>query len=100
VWRKCPANVDIMLTHGPVLGHGDLCFPLKNRAGCVDLLRECAERIKPKYHISGHIHEGYGISTDGTTKFVNASICTQRYKASNAPIVIDVPKPAGWVPGV
>lgn len=100
VWRKCPANVDVMVTHGPVLGHGDLCLPAKARAGCVDMLKECQLRIKPKFHISGHIHEGYGISTDGTTKFVNASTCTMRYKPENRPIVIDVPKPNNWQPGV
>ena len=56
-WVKIPEGVDILITHGPPIGHGDLC---RNglRAGCVDLLREVQERVRPKYHLFGHIHEG------------------------------------------
>ena len=56
-WQKIPSNVDILMTHGPPIGHGDLCTG-GNRAGCVDLLREVQYRIRPKYHVFGHIHEG------------------------------------------
>ena len=34
---------------------------------------------------------GYGITTDGTTQFVNASTCTFRYQPTNPPMVFDVP---------
>jgi hypothetical protein len=44
------------------------------------------------YHIFGHIHEGYGVWTDGTTTYVNASTCTLRYKPDNKPIVFDLPR--------
>jgi hypothetical protein len=50
-------------------------------------------RIHPQYHIFGHIHEGYGVTTDGHTKFINASTCTLRYKPVNPPIVFDIPIP-------
>ena len=30
----------------------------KVRAGCVELLNSVQKRIKPKYHVYGHIHEG------------------------------------------
>ncbi len=39
------------------VGHGDLCKG-GPRAGCVDLLHHIQNRIKPMYHIFGHIHEG------------------------------------------
>ena len=39
------------------IGHGDLCYH-GGRAGCVNLLRTIQSRIKPKYHVFGHIHEG------------------------------------------
>ena len=29
-----------------------------NRAGCVELLSTIQKRVKPKYHLFGHIHEG------------------------------------------
>ena len=57
VWEKIPEGIDILITHGPPIGHGDLCLS-HQRAGCVDLLREIQERVKPKYHVFGHIHEG------------------------------------------
>ena len=28
------------------------------RAGCEDLLLQVVERVKPRFHIFGHIHEG------------------------------------------
>ena len=52
---------------------------------------EVQNRIKPLYHVFGHIHEGYGISYDGTTKYFNASTCTFRYKPTNPPLVFDLP---------
>jgi len=90
-WRAVPAAVDILLTHGPPLGHGDRCRG-GNRAGCGNLLEEVEGRIAPKLHVFGHIHEGYGVTTNGTTVFVNASNCNVRYDRHrlNPPIVLDV----------
>ncbi len=34
---------------------------------------EITDRVKPLYNIFGHIHEGYGIMTDGVTKYINAA---------------------------
>lgn len=36
---------------------------------------------------------GYGMMTDGTTTFVNASACTVNFLPMNAPIVFDLPNP-------
>ena len=56
-WDLIPEEgVDILITHGPPLGHGDLCCH-GNRAGCLQLLHT-VQRIQPKYHVFGHIHEG------------------------------------------
>ena len=91
-WTAIPSDVNVLITHGPPIGHGDLCSD-SQRAGCVDLLCEIQTRIRPNVHVFGHIHEGYGITTDGVTKFVNASTCTLRYKPTNSPIVVDVKVP-------
>jgi len=61
-----PNDTEILVTHGPPLGHGDL-FSGGPRAGCKDLYDAIENRIKPLYHIFGHIHEGYGVTTNGTT---------------------------------
>lgn len=36
---------------------------------------------------------GYGVMADGTTTYVNASVCTVNYQPLNPPIVIDLPTP-------
>ena len=57
-------------------------------------LRHVQCRVIPKVHVFGHIHEGYGTSSDGTTVYVNASTCNLKYRPLNAPIVVDVRKPS------
>lgn len=93
-WNLIPAGIDVLITHGPPLGHGDLCYN-NVRAGCVELLHTIQHRVKPKYHIFGHIHEGYGITTDGVTIYINASTCTLRYRPDNPAIIFDLPLPEG-----
>lgn len=56
-WNLIPLDTDILVTHTPPIGHGDLCAS-GVRAGCVELLSVVQKRIKPKYHVFGHIHEG------------------------------------------
>lgn len=63
------------VTHGPPLGHGDLAVS-GDRAGCAELLATVEDRVQPAAHVFGHIHEGYGVTSNGVTNFVNASICT------------------------
>lgn len=52
-----PDDTDVLITHTPPVGHGDLCSS-GVRAGCVELLTTVQKRVKPKYHVFGHIHEG------------------------------------------
>ncbi|CAC5412121.1 UPF0046 protein T07D4.2,Metallophosphoesterase domain-containing protein 1,Metallophosphoesterase MPPED2,UPF0046 protein C25E10.12,UPF0046 protein K07C11.7 [Mytilus coruscus] len=93
-WNWIPENVDILITHGPPVGHGDLTKAGIN-VGCVELLNTVQKRVKPKYHLFGHVHEGYGVTTDGETVYINASSCTKEYNLSNSPIIFDVPLPPG-----
>ena len=87
-WEMIPAETDILVTHGPPHGLLDKTFA-GDQVGCRDLL-EFVWRVKPKIHLFGHIHEGYGqLETDGTT-FVNASIMDLNYKPVHQPIVIDL----------
>ena len=81
------------MTHGPPIGHGDMCRG-GNRAGCTNLLRVVQQRVKPVLHVFGHIHEGYGLTSDGTTAFANASSCNINYNPNqlNPPIYFDIPR--------
>ena len=64
-WALIPEDTDILLTHGPAYGILDHCP--NGRVGCEDLL-VTINKIKPKVHAFGHIHEGYGVlEQEGTT---------------------------------
>jgi len=90
-WSKIPGETDILISHGPPHGMGDLCFH-GQRVGCPDLLAAIRQKHIP-ISVAGHIHEGYGVIEDGETMFVNASTCNLQYRAVQPPIVIDVPPP-------
>jgi hypothetical protein len=91
-WAHIPDTVDVLITHGPPSGHGDWVSNCAH-AGCCDLLNTIEQRVRPKYHVFGHVHEGYGVTTNGHTVFVNASTCTFNYQASNPAVVFDLPPP-------
>lgn len=93
-WERIPSDTDVLLTHTPPIGHGDLCV-LDQHVGCVELLGVVQRRVRPRFHVFGHIHEGYGMTTDGQTVFVNAAICDVRYRPVNAPLIFDIPLPEG-----
>lgn len=81
-----------------VIGHGDYnswqkCDGLL--AGCADLLNTVEKRVKPKYHIFGHIHQMHGATTNGVTTFLNASICDHKLRPDYDPIIFDLPIPPG-----
>ncbi|KAF0688454.1 Aste57867_19919 [Aphanomyces stellatus] len=88
-WTAIPTDVDILLTHTPPFGRGDLVGV--THVGDVHLLDQVQRRIKPAFHLFGHVHEGYGSSCDGTTIFINGSNCTDEYKAINPIVVFDLP---------
>jgi predicted MPP superfamily phosphohydrolase len=87
-WDLIPAGIDILVTHGPPARILDRTAGEQD-AGCADL-REAVRRVRPRLHLFGHIHEGYGrLEEDGTT-FVNASLCDLAYEPVNPPIVVDL----------
>lgn len=89
-WRLIPEGTDIVMTHGPALGYGDRCAS-GHRAGCLDLLDELQQRVRPAYHVFGHIHESWGAQTDGVTTYLNASTCTLKYRPDNPALIFDLP---------
>ncbi|WMP16744.1 metallophosphatase domain-containing protein [Thiothrix lacustris] len=83
-WDRIPAETDVLITHGPAFGILDWCTH-GARVGCEDLL-EIIQRIQPKIHACGHIHESYGIREQGGTTFINACILNEYYRVVNLPI--------------
>ena len=86
-WDLIPEGMDVLVTHGPPRGIGDRMMD-GEEIGCDDLLA-AIQRVKPKYHISGHVHEGYGVRQKFGVNFVNASIANYRYLITNQATVIE-----------
>ena len=93
-WDLIPEDIDILITHGPPYGILDkVKYPNDQGdfAGCEEL-RKAIERIQPRLHVFGHIHEGYGQMTlkcaSRDVIFVNASIMNEAYRPVNKPITI------------
>ena len=87
-WDLIPEGIDILITHDPPYGIGDLTSRGKN-VGCQDLL-EVIEKIKPGVHICGQFHEGYGIASNGKTTFINASGSDHHYQPVNPSVAYDL----------
>jgi predicted phosphodiesterase len=88
-WDMIPEDVDILITHGPAWGFLDDVEGRRGQhLGC-ELLTERIKQIKPKIHICGHIHSGYGHYFDGHTHYFNASVLNERYSYSHLPWNID-----------
>jgi Icc-related predicted phosphoesterase len=88
-WDAIPDNTDILITHGPAFGVLDtVAGKMWDNLGC-QLLTNKIKSIKPKIHVCGHIHSGYGYYFDGDTHFINASVLNEAYQYTNKPITID-----------
>lgn len=72
-WEEIPEDTDLLITHGPPFGRLDWVTRDYKNVGSVELSRRL-EVVKPKIHVFGHVHEGYGYTFDGLTHYINASM--------------------------
>jgi predicted phosphohydrolase len=86
-WSKVPTGVDVLITHGPP--NGILDTVRGHHVGC-EILRVALKRIRPKIHIFGHLHDGYGRDEVDGTVFANVAICDESYDPVNRPQVIEM----------
>lgn len=93
-WRKIPEGTDVLVTHCPPNGKLDLVPDMNDRNNMINVgdhhLLSNVNRVKPKYHIFGHIHEGYGFLKEENTTFINASLVNGKYKPVNKPIIFNI----------
>ena len=84
-WEAIPDDTDILITHGPAWGSVDTVAgrPWDN-LGC-ELLAERIQRFRPKIHVCGHIHSGYGVETIDGIHYINASVLDERYEYTQKP---------------
>lgn len=85
VWNRIEKDTDIIITHGPAWSHLDMVNG--QFVGCQDL-REKILEIRPKLHVCGHIHPGYGIKESNGIIYANASVTNDRYNVVNSPIEV------------
>lgn len=85
-------RMDILVTHGPAYGILDRVLdphfgedPHVGEKGISNII----EKHKPKVHIFGHIHEGYGHVRESEVDYYNVSVCTEQYKPTNPITTID-----------
>jgi|ERR1035437_1468356 Icc-related predicted phosphoesterase len=90
-WAAIPLDTKVLITHGPPRGVGDryIRFHCTFRVGCSELRKKVAE-IKPRLHIFGHAHDGYGLVEKDGTIFANASICHYKGDGINKPLVVNL----------
>jgi Icc-related predicted phosphoesterase len=110
VWETIPSDTDILMTHGPMHGYGDIVEsfawsinggePKKEvfaseHVGSITLLNRLTYGDFPKLKLMvfGHIHEGYGKGvtervTGETLRWVNASHMDGAYRPVNPPIEV------------
>ncbi len=91
-WNLIPDNTDVLITHGPPIEIMDIVERddgVRVHTGCPSLLQRI-NAIKPKYHIFGHIHEGYGrVDIDGVA-YCNVSSMDKGYVIANDAHVIEL----------
>lgn len=97
-WDLIPDDVDILITHCPPYGILDqVAGEYGASVGDKDLREALDNRIKPRLHVFGHIHENGGkqivlkrpgIGSENNTICINASIVNERYKMVNKPVRI------------
>jgi Icc-related predicted phosphoesterase len=87
-WDLIPSDTDILITHGPPFGIGDKLVT-GVPVGCEELLL-AVERVQPKVHLFGHIHEAYGEQVINKTRFINASVLNENYVIQNEAVCVDL----------
>jgi Icc-related predicted phosphoesterase len=90
-YAQIPKGTDILITHGPPYGIMDI-NDVGRHCGS-KALRDAVERVKPKLHVFGHIHEGrenYSKLTVDGTQYVNASIMNERYRPNNPAVLVEI----------
>jgi predicted phosphodiesterase len=89
-WKLIPDKTNCLITHGQCKGILDY-VPGAGSQGCEDLLNRVNELKNLKLVAGGHLHyEGSKTVKINNVIFANAAICTEEYKPTNPPIVIDL----------
>ncbi len=99
-WSQIPKDTDILVTHTPPQGTLDTVRAWFERnaklenCGC-EYLTKRVQKVKPKLHLFGHIHERYGFEKKKYTEFYNCSLVNRRNQLVNKPWEIELSENIG-----
>ena len=89
VYSQIPEDTDVLVTHGPPYGILDTGLDSNWHFGCRELL-DAVIRVRPRLHVFGHVHTGYGIFETDDTTFVNAALLGIDGDLEKSPIVFQM----------
>lgn len=89
IFRNIHPRTDILITHCPPYGFGDVCKGQSYHLGSLSLL-DRIRNVKPKIHIFGHIHTGRKYARSNGTRFYNVSVLDENYRIAYKPTVINI----------
>ena len=90
-WARIPEDLHVLITHGPPFGILDRSPGEQEFMGDPEL-RDAVHVLRPKLHVFGHVHGGYGQTTINETLFVNCALMGPHGGLTHAPVVIRMPR--------
>jgi Icc-related predicted phosphoesterase len=94
VWERIPVDTNVLITHGPAYECNDRVNNTYGRdphVGSKSLKYRKLALPDLKLHISGHIHEAYGLHfSRNNVAHVCASVLNENYQLVNKPIIVEL----------
>jgi Icc-related predicted phosphoesterase len=87
-WARIPKRTDILVTHTPPYGVLGQTPDSDEHEGCPELW-ESVSRVRPSFHVFGHVHGAHGIFRTEHTAFINAALLGEFFDLDKRPIVFD-----------
>jgi len=87
-FRSIAAPVDVMVTHGPPLGYGDVAIDYSGAGRPPEhvgsrSLAEAIVRLEPAAVVCGHMHSGYGSYRLGRSAIYNVAVVDDFYQLAH-----------------